>query len=344
MKKYKYTKDFTFNKHRYKVYGDTLEEIGRKHLLKIQELEKQKIKETKIRVSEYVPQCIDRYKTGQAESTRKEYHRGIRKGIIDHIGYMYMTEVTPEICQDILNLQTGRSKSQINLIYNGLKFIFSHAYAEGKIQKNPTLNLKKPKGTYTPRRALTPQEREVLISIAKTDRKYYCFLLMLLCGCRPTEACLCKGSDISLIDGTPTLHIRGTKTKNADRIVPIPDELYKLIKKTKKDDYISLYSNGNPILTKDSRRKLWRGLWYKMNIKAGTKTYRNRLLEPYIIPKDLTPYSLRHEYCSDLARRKIDIRYAQKLMGHSTIQMTANIYTHIENENIVTEVAKKLNT
>lgn len=343
MKKYKYTKDFTFNGKRYKVYADTLEDIGRKKLLKIQELEKKQFKESNITLAEYAPKCIERYKIGQAESTRKDYQSGIRKGILDHIGECRLADITPELCQDILNLQNGRSKSQINLIYNGLKFIFSHAHAEGKIENNPTQQLKKPKGTYNPRRALTPQEREILISIAKTERKYYCFLLMLYCGCRPTEACLCKGSDISIIDDTPTLHIRGTKTKNADRIVPIPNDLYKLIKKTKKDDYISVYPSGKPIIDKNNRTKLWRGLWRKMNIEAGTKTYRNQLQEPYIIPKDLTPYCLRHEYCSELARRKVDIRHAQKLMGHANIQMTANIYTHIENENIVAEVAKQLN-
>lgn len=341
-KKYKYTKDITVDHHRYKIRANTLQELGKKELLKRQELEHKKIRETNITIKDYVPQCIDRYKTGQSDRTRKEYHRGLRAGIIDHIGHMKLTEVTPELCQDILNLQSGRSKSQINLIYNGFKFIFSHAFAEGKVTSNPTTHLKKPKGTYHPRRALTPLERKLLISSAKKDKRYYCFLLMLYCGCRPTEASLCKGSDISIIDGTPTLHIRGTKTENADRIVPIPKDLYKIIKKTKKDEYISSYPSGKPITNRHNRIHIWRVLWREMNIKAGTKTYRNKLQEPYLIPSDLTPYCLRHEYCSELARRGVDIRMAQKLMGHSNIQMTANIYTHIENENIVSTVAKLL--
>lgn len=341
-KKYKYIKYFTFNHKQYKVYANTPEELGRKLYIKQEELKEKKIRETNITVAEYVPVCIERYKIGQSDSTRTDYHRGIKKGITNHIGGYLLSEITPELCQDILNLQNGKSKSQINLIYNGLKFIFSHAYAEGKIKNNPTERLIKPKGTYTPRRALTSSEREILLSLATKERKYYCFLLMLLCGCRPTEACLCKGEDIILIDGTPALHIRGTKTKNADRVVPIPQELYKLIKDTKKDDYISVYPSGKPIIDKNNRTKLWRGLWYKMNLKAGTKAYRNQLQEPYLIPKDLTPYCLRHEYCSELARRGVDIRHAQKLMGHGTIAMTANIYTHIENENIISTVAKQL--
>ena len=41
---------------------------------------------------------------------------------------------------------------------------------------------------------------------------------------------------------------------------------------------------------------------------------------------------LRHIYCSNLYHAGIDLKTAQYLMGHSTIQMTANVYTHMEKE------------
>ena len=53
-------------------------------------------------------------------------------------------------------------------------------------------------------------------------------------------------------------------------------------------------------------------------------------MEPYTFAADLTPYCLRHEYCTNLARLGVDIRTAQRLMGHSTITLTADIYTHVE--------------
>lgn len=340
-KKYKYKRTIEYDSKRYWIYADTLEELGRKKILKLQELEKKQSRDKHLLVADYIPRCIDTYKQGQQEKTRKEYKQILNRGITAHIGDVPLVKVTPELCQNVLNMQSGKSKTQINYIYQGLKFIFSHALAEGYILENPTLLLKKPKGTYHPRRALTPLERETLINAASKERKYYCFLLMLFCGCRPSEACSCKGSDISVNDdGTPILHIRGTKTKNADRYVPIPKILYKLIKKTKKNELISVYPSGLPIADKNNRTKLWRGLWYKMNLQAGTKTYRNKLIEPYQIPKDLTPYCLRHEFCSELARKGVDIRIAQKLMGHASINLTANIYTHIEDKIAVSNVAK----
>ena len=66
----------------------------------------------------------------------------------------------------------------------------------------------------------------------------------------------------------------------------------------------------------------------------GCKTYRNALIPPYPLAPDLVPYCLRHEFCTDLARRGIDVRIAQKLMGHSDIKLTANIYTNLNRDDI----------
>ncbi len=43
----------------------------------------------------------------------------------------------------------------------------------------------------------------------------------------------------------------------------------------------------------------------------------------------------RHTYCTDLQKKGIDIRTAQKLMGHSSILITAEIYTHVDTKEIV---------
>lgn len=130
------------------------------------------------------------------------------------------------------------------------------------------------------------------------------------------------------------LHIRGTKTAKSDRLVPIPDELYEIIKNTPKNEFIACRENGNPI-TDDNRSKLWESFARALNISMGCKMYRNQLLPPFPLADDLVPYCLRHTYCTDLARKGIDIRIAQKLMGHADIKMTANIYTNFDQSDIV---------
>ena len=342
MKAYKHKTTFTFENKRYQIYADTLEELAEKKIRKLMDLKSKKQSESEMSVREWTYRCIDIYKTNHSEVTRKKYLYRVNHCILDHIGDYYIKDITPMRCQEVMNLQIGKSKTQVNEVYQALKFIFSHAVYNDLIEKDPTRTLIKPKGTHTPRRALTDQERTLFLDIASTERRYYCFLLMYYCGCRPLEACECKGSDLFENDGVPMLHIRGTKTKNADRNVPVPVKLWSLIKDTPKDEFIAVYGNGNHI-TYDNRKRLWRSLWNRMNIKAGTKTYRNKLQEPYLIPKDLTPYCLRHDFCSRLAKNGIDIRVAQKLMGHADIKLTANVYTHVDDDLLISALGYKTN-
>ena len=45
-----------------------------------------------------------------------------------------------------------------------------------------------------------------------------------------------------------------------------------------------------------------------------------------------TIHQLRHTYCSMLQWSGVDIKTAQELMGHSEYGVTANIYTHVDEQ------------
>lgn len=62
----------------------------------------------------------------------------------------------------------------------------------------------------------------------------------------------------------------------------------------------------------------------------GAKVYRNQIIESKL-SDDLTPYCLRHTFCTDLQKAGVPINVAKELMGHSDISITANIYTHRDN-------------
>ena len=43
-------------------------------------------------------------------------------------------------------------------------------------------------------------------------------------------------------------------------------------------------------------------------------------------------YTVRHSYATCLYHAGVDLRTAQQLLGHASIEMTARIYTHLEAE------------
>lgn len=342
MKKYKYRKRFRIDGKVYVVYADTQRELIKKETRKRIAIEQGENRmDSSMTLRAWADQCISTYKTNQSEETREKYVARMNSCVLSKIGDMRLKDIKPLHCQQVLNEQAGKSKRHINEIYQIVRFLFRFAVANGLLKDNPAEHLIKPDGTTGHRRALTASERRFFIKVGLRDRRYYLFMLMLFCGCRTGEAAEAMGKDvIKLPNGMPALHIRGTKNSNADRTVPMPEELYSVIKDTPPAEYIAQTAAGNK-LNKTARERVWKSFKRQLNIEMGCKVYRNQLIPPYPLAPDLVPYCCRHEFCTDLARRHVDIRIAQKLMGHSDIQLTANIYTNL-NQDDLSSIAEML--
>lgn len=341
-KKGSITRSFTFDGKRYYVTAENEKLVERKIANKLRDLEEGKVTiANTMLVKDWALRAVEVYKTNQTDETQKKYVQRMKHCILEHIGDMQLKQVKPLHCQNVLNLQADNSKRQINEVHQTLNFIFRTAVSNELILKNPAEKITKPAGTKICRRSITDSERYHLLKVCENDDRFVLFLLMLYCGCRPSEAREAKGMDVKMLEGQPVLHIRGTKTDNANRFVPIPDILCQRIKNTPKFDYISPNNVGKKH-DASSYRRITKSLYREMNISMGCRVYRNKLIPPFPLAEDFVPYDLRHTYCTDLQKKGIDIRTAQYLMGHSDISLTANIYTHADNSTIL-EAAKLIN-
>ena len=57
------------------------------------------------------------------------------------------------------------------------------------------------------------------------------------------------------------------------------------------------------------------------------------------MPK-ITPHVCRHTYCSNMARKGMNPKTLQYLMGHSDISVTLNVYTHLGLQDAVEEMTR----
>lgn len=326
MKKYKYQTSFMHNGKRYMVRADTLEELYVKKAKKKEQVEKTVIiYDERTTVDQWAEIVFDTYKrkTPGLSDTKNRYH----KYISPVIGYKALISVRDVECQNILNNCAGMSYSHVNKLKQELSFIFRKAVSNQLIQFNPANDLHLPEYVKGSRRSITDKERRHLYNVYSEDPHYLLFILMLECGCRPGEAINLIGRDIDAKNRL--LHIRGTKTKNSDRYVPIPDALFATIQAVKPFDPISPNYDGKKH-SKSSYSRLCAHLARDINISMGCKMHRNTLVPPYPLADDFVPYCLRHTYCTDLCKAGIDVRTAQKLMGHANISITADIYTHVD--------------
>ena len=180
----------------------------------------------------------------------------------------------------------------------------------------------------------TSEEVHILMNVVVEPRARVFCALCLYCGLRKEEALGLQWSDIQ----SSSLTIRRAmtflnnqqdpvddlKTKAAHRVVPIPDKLRSVLLDTPHlSRYIVPAADGGD-MTRSAFTRLWNS-----HVAA-------------LVPFSLHPHMLRHTYATTLYRAGVDLRTAQKLMGHSSIQVTADIYTHLEQEDSL-HVADKLN-
>lgn len=329
-------KSFTYDGKRYDVYGKNDRELIRKQTAKIESLKRNEVQiESSMPVRKWAEYCTETYKNNLNDKSLRNYNYLLNHYILSEIGAMKLKEVKQLQCQQILNKISDLSDRTIKFVSQIMTFIFEKAVDNRLITSNPTKGVVRPKGKpYQRRRAFTEHEEVVFLECAKHHSNGLLFMFMWGCGCRPSEAQRIEGRDIHYIDGKPFLHIRGTKTKYADREVPIPPEVMDML-----PDNLEAYA---PVCTtrmgtqfnEQSTKRAWKSIERDMNIAMGCKVYRNELIPPYPLADDLSPYCLRHTYCTNLAKRNVDIRTAQQLMGHSDISLTANIYTHVTTEHL----------
>jgi len=224
-----------------------------------------------------------------------------------------------------------------------IKSIFDKAEANDMVLKSPARHIEKPKGTDAELRALTPEERRVFEEVSKTHKMGDMLCMTFACGLRPQEVRALKWENIDFIkkrifvknaiEGGKNIE-KETKTKAGVRKVPIPAWYLDRLLRIKKDEGIVFPSSATgEVMTTQNYYRLWHAFKRKMDVALGAEKYRNQIkIETSKIDTDLSPYYLRHTYCTDLAVSGVDLKTASYLMGHSSIAVTAKIYTHVNEQ------------
>lgn len=323
----------------YTVYGYSDDELYGKKALKIDQLRRGEIVvESGMTVEAWANQFLEVYKRqSMKDYVFKNYEWSLRHYVLEILGQYKLKDVKPIMCQRVLNELEGKSSSLIHKTHVQMREMFEKAVDNKLISSNPASGIIRPQGTKDSRRSLTSREEAAFLAAAKKHPHGLLYMFMWGCGCRPSEAANICGRDIQTRDGKLILHIRGTKTKASDRYVPIPASVAEMLP-DKPEPFLPVVrsSEGNKIDARNQRRS-WKSMERLMNIELGCRMYRNQLIPPFPLADDLCSYCLRHTYCTNLQKRGVDIRTAQYLMGHSSIRMTADIYTHTGQEDILND-------
>jgi integrase len=264
------------------------------------------------------------------------------------------------------NPNTGKPFSKRllkDLISEGFR-IFEFALDNELIDnvRNPFTGKKKkiPKDApVTERNPIDDIQKQLILNVY--HRAQIAALIMLYCGLRKGEIIALEWADVDFKEKVLSVtksavrqdsnHFKVTAhTKNGkDRYIPIPDNLLAYLKlakfNAKGDTYIYPQKNGD-MHTVTTWNKTWNSYITRLNYQYYYSTAKSLGQKPKAfnapsgIPKMLdrfTAHQLRHTYCTMLYMAGVDLLTTSKLMGHSSIQITLEIYTHLD------EKYKKLN-
>lgn len=269
------------------------------------------------------------------------------------IGTMRLRDVRDVHLQRIMNDQAGMSASHVKKLKMVMAEMFKRARQSRLIPYDPAELLELPSYTEGKRRSITEEERAAILAVAENHRAGLWVLTMLYTGMRPGETAALMWSDVDFEHNEIHVHaareagsrrIKGTKTASGVRDIPIHTALLPRLRAAQKSPFSLVFpTRTGRVRDEAGLRRMWLRFIRDMNIYMGAKTSHNKILEP-VVAKDLTPYCLRHTFCTDLQRAGVPINVAKELMGHSDIQVTANIYTHRDNDTLHSWMGRLDNT
>ena len=257
---------------------------------------------------------------------------------------MKLKDVRDIHLQKILNGQAGMSESHVKKVRMVLQEMFKRARQSRLIVYDPAELLELPKMSVHKRRPITEEERKAILAVAETHRSGLWILTLLYTGMRPGETAALTWGDVDFDQKEIHVHaaresgmtnaIKAPKTASGVRDIPIHAALLPKLQAARRrpSDYVFPTGAGNP-QNENSLRRLWTGFKRDLDIYMGAETKRNKIINS-VVSDDLTPYCLRHTFCTDLQKAGVAINNAKELMGHADIQTTANIYTHKDIQNL----------
>lgn len=261
--------------------------------------------------------------------TLRTYRDLLRLHVLPDLGWIPLAKVGPRTIEEQYArlLERGLSATTVRHVAMLLHKLFADAVRQETVAQNPCELAEPPARRHREMRVLDEEQARLFLGEAKKSSRYYVlYLAAVTTGMRQGELLGLRWQDVNLTLGTATVQrtfqrIGGQqvfgepKTAKSRRTIALApallDELRRLREQSSDNGLVFCQPNGKPL-------------------HAGNVTRRDlrRVLKRAKLPS-VTCHSLRHLSASLMLRQGVHPKVVQEILGHSGIQVTMDLYSHV---------------
>lgn len=325
------------------IYGRTRKEVAEK--LKVVLREQQ----------QGLPVIVERQTVGQflerwledvarprlRPKTYHSYAQLVRLHLAPTLGHHQLSKLAPQQVQAMMNakLASGLSPRTVQYLRAILRRAIGQALKWGLVSRNVVLLTDPPRVTRPEIATLTPTQARAFLDAVKGERLESLYAVALALGLRQGEALGLRWQDIDFDGGV--LHVRVAlqrvrgeparlvepKTRQSRRSLPMPAIIVAQLRAHHDRQRMERVTAGSA----------WQGEHWDLVFCTATGTpldarhvvfYFKRQLRRAGLP-DIRFHDLRHSCASLLLAQNVHPRVVMEILGHSTIALTMNTYSHV---------------
>lgn len=344
------------------IYNKNLRELRKELAEAIARNENLTSIKTEITLDKWFDRWMEIYKEKSIRpNTKREYTHIYRKNISPFIGGRCINSLVKSDIQRLIDRASDDNYAyeRQNKIKVILRDMLQRAVEDNLMVNNPVGGIKLRADKEVKAKSLTLEEQNVFFDYCRNTFYDNLFNVAVNTGLRPGELFALQISDIDfkngfidvnktlvyqkyLDDDGKTFHVEPPKTKQSFRKVPINSvcriylekqiELKKVVSEKRpkqKNDYLFVTKFNTPL----------NSVIYSDAIKAVIRQIN--LVRPFGNQFEVfSGHTFRHTFATRCFENGVDAKVVQSYLGHASLKMTMDLYTHVTEEKSVMDIEK----
>lgn len=344
----RYMARFVYQGERHVLYGKNVKALAKKMQDMKYELEHGfYCKESNVTVEDWFKVWIKEYKENTVkQGTIEAYGQNFELYIKPEFGNKKLSQIRAEHVQRLLNrLAEKHSPSTIKLSYVIMNGMYKQAVKNKLVRENPVSVASVPRQKQKKKiRVMSLEEQKLFLQYAKESPYNDLYVVALGTGMRLGELRGLMWEDIDFKE--KIIHVRRTmryfhgkgtmldapKTESSNRDIPMLDNVYEVLKQHRKEQLKTKLYLGE-FWKADFENLVFTNRWGShlsdtaINMDMGK--IEGKIKETGVEFEHIYPHVLRHTFATRGLEKGIPPKVMQELLGHTSITMTLDIYSHV---------------